>query len=451
MKLQISGGMWKFAKKAAETWGLKPWDGEKDPDDVLFFGMYSQNDYDILRNAEVNKKTKKYIFWCGSDIIQMLQSWDRQRVIKMYPDIQHYTETEQEGKELRKVAKNVIVAPSFLEPVEKFKVCFKPSKTPHIYLSGHQNREEEYGFDLCKEIAEEHPEFIFHFYGVEGRNTNNVFYHGWVDNNQFNEEIKEFQCGLRCNAHDGFSEIIVKSALMGQYPISLLPYRGVLQFKDKETLVEQLKKVAQQTEPNLKAREYWLPRLNSYPWMEKYSEEDWKVRGVSGQKEIDESILVDKIEQLGAKSALDVGFGAGGDLRLLRKRNPDMKLAGIDISQKAVDSLKLEGVETILGNADNLPFEDNSFDVVYTNATLIDIRPDKIEKVRDELLRVAKKAIILVEFHLEDFGKLGRIALRHWTRNYQELFSDQKVEIKKITNHMSWKWNCLAHLITIKL
>ena len=451
LKLIISGGMWKFAEKVAKVWGLPKWEGINDPDDVLLFGMYSDNDYEVLRNLKVNKS----IFWCGSDITQMLHNWDRKRIIKMFPEIKHYTETEQEAEELRQVSDNVEVAPSFLEPVESFDVCFKPSKTPHIYLSGHPNREEEYGFDLCKEIAEEHPEFTFHFYGVEGKNTHNVIYHGWVSNDQFNKEIRDFQCGLRCNEHDGASEIVFKSLLMGQYPISFLHYEKVWQFKDKETLVELLKKVAEQTEPNIEARNHWLPMFNSYPWMEKGNDEYWKERDVDDftpdlphRKD-----LYDEIVKFEPQSVLEIGCGCGSNLAVIQKYLSGIKIAGIDLSAKSIEKAvkNLGNIQLVVGDGGKLPFEDKSFDVVFTDGTLIYVRPDKIEQIRDEMLRVARKGIVMVEFHHNSFGKLGKIGLNHWVRNYKELFEGKEVELKKITNRDSWKWQALAYLMTVKL
>jgi len=268
-KIQISSGMWKFAEKVMKTWGLKQWGGIKDPEEVLFFGMYSDNDYEVFRHFN----GKKAIFWAGSDITQMLAKPDRIRVMKLFPETQHFTDTKPEGDELKSIGLNVTVAPSFLEDVNDFPVCYKPSKTPHIYLSGHPNREEEYGFDLCKKIAKDLPEFTFHFYGVEGESYDNIIYHGWVENEQFNKEIRDYQCGLRPNEHDGFSEIVIKSILLGQYAISYIPYgSGVWDFKtesDLRILLRHLQKPPASERPNIEGREAWISKLNCFPWTEK--------------------------------------------------------------------------------------------------------------------------------------------------------------------------------------
>jgi len=60
---------------------------------------------------------KKAIFWAGSDITQMLAKPDRIRVMKLFPETQHFTDTKPEGDELKSIGLNVTVAPSFLEDV----------------------------------------------------------------------------------------------------------------------------------------------------------------------------------------------------------------------------------------------------------------------------------------------------------------------------------------------
>ena len=59
-----------------------------------------------------------------------------------------------------------------------------------------------------------------------------------------------------------------------------------------------------------------------------------------------------------------------------------------------------KNVELSVGKADHLDlFEDKSFDIVFTGAALMHIGPDRIKKVIKEILRIAKKALILVEWY----------------------------------------------------
>ena len=264
MKLIISSAVGNFDEKVCKTWKLEKWFGIKDPDkELLFFGLYVDYDYNIFYNFD----GKKTVFWCGSDILRLLQIPERQRKLKLFPETEHYCENEVEARELESVGLKPIIRPSFVEDIDNFPISFKPTDNPHVFLSGHPMREEEYGFGLAERLAEKLPEFTFHLYGGDYESEfTNVKCHGKVPADQFNEEIKNYQCGLRPNDHDGFSEITAKSVLMGQYPISKIPYKHIWNYQTEDELVELLKKIKEQKTPNSEAREYWRETLNNYPW-----------------------------------------------------------------------------------------------------------------------------------------------------------------------------------------
>jgi len=90
----------------------------------------------------------------------------------------------------------------------------------------------------------------------------NVINHGKVPKEQMNREIRQMQGALRLIGMEGFSEIIAKSVLMGQHPISVIEYPHMLKIK-------QLKYLPTITKPNIKGREYYLQKLNKFPWNSK--------------------------------------------------------------------------------------------------------------------------------------------------------------------------------------
>ncbi len=93
---------------------------------------------------------------------------------------------------------------------------------------------------------------------------------------------------------------------------------------------------------------------------------------------------------------LDVGCGAGLDLYFYAKAvGPDGKVYGLDISEDMVNKAKanmetvgIKNIEIKCGPSDNLPFQDNFFDVVSSNG-IYNLSPDK-EKVMSEVFRVIK-------------------------------------------------------------
>lgn len=93
---------------------------------------------------------------------------------------------------------------------------------------------------------------------------------------------------------------------------------------------------------------------------------------------------------------LDLGCGAGLDLYLYAKAVGEKgRVYGLDISEDMVNKAKrnmkvvgIENVEIKCGHSDELPFEDNFFDVVASNG-IYNLSPDK-EKVMREAFRVLK-------------------------------------------------------------
>lgn len=89
---------------------------------------------------------------------------------------------------------------------------------------------------------------------------------------------------------------------------------------------------------------------------------------------------------------LEIGCGAGRYLRSFQHYRPDLELHGCDISHIALDEAKKadpEGkIDYKLGDALNLPYEDNSFDIVL----LFDVfeHVTDVGKAADEVARVLK-------------------------------------------------------------
>lgn len=64
---------------------------------------------------------------------------------------------------------------------------------------------------------------------------------------------------------------------------------------------------------------------------------------------------------------LDAGCGTGAMLGMFKKDCPDKNYTGIDLSEKMIETAKrkkLTGVQFVAGDCENLPFAENSFDMV---------------------------------------------------------------------------------------
>jgi len=93
----------------------------------------------------------------------------------------------------------------------------------------------------------------------------------------------------------------------------------------------------------------------------------------------------------GVRSLLSVGCGPGVFLRELAERYPEIEVVGVDMSSarilRAEERLKgLPNVRVCVGTAQSLPFECNSFDLVFSRF-LVEYLPDKVSAVT-EMVRV---------------------------------------------------------------
>jgi SAM-dependent methyltransferase len=110
---------------------------------------------------------------------------------------------------------------------------------------------------------------------------------------------------------------------------------------------------------------------------------------------------------------LDVGCGKGFLLFDFTKVVPGVEVCGLDISEYAIDNSKEEIKDRIqVGNATKLPFEDQSFDFVYSITTLHNLHCYDLDKALREIERVGKKnKYICVESYRNEVEKAN---LLYW-------------------------------------
>jgi len=81
--------------------------------------------------------------------------------------------------------------------------------------------------------------------------------------------------------------------------------------------------------------------------------------------------ILEEIEKIGNfETLLDAGCGTAPMITLLKEKYPDKKYTGIDLSTKMIEKAKeknMENVEFLVGDCENLPFEENSFDIVINS------------------------------------------------------------------------------------
>ena len=115
--------------------------------------------------------------------------------------------------------------------------------------------------------------------------------------------------------------------------------------------------------------------------------------------------LIEKYDLTNDSSVLDVGCGKGYLLFDFLKVIPDAEIFGIDISNYAIENSKKEIQKNIqTGNATELPWPDNYFDLVYSINTLHNLHNYDLDKALREIERVGKnnKYICVESYRTEE-------------------------------------------------
>ncbi|MDE6055306.1 MAG: class I SAM-dependent methyltransferase [Lachnospiraceae bacterium] len=137
--------------------------------------------------------------------------------------------------------------------------------------------------------------------------------------------------------------------------------------------------------------------------------------------------LADHYQLQPEQKVLDVGCGMAHLLYELTQAVPGIKVAGIDISRYALEHAKPE-VRSMLqyGQAQNLPFEDNEFDLVVSLATLHNLKVFDLKKALQEIGRVSKKnSYIMVESFRNDREEVNML---YWQLTCASYYSVEEWE-----------------------
>lgn len=184
----------------------------------------------------------------------------------------------------------------------------------------------------------------------------------------------------------------------------------------------------------------YLARVNDYPKAEaarlakQYGYDYWdgdRNTGYGGYKYMEgywARVAKPMISRYGLKPGdrvLDIGCGKGFLLYDLLKELPGLEVKGLDISEYAIEHAKPE-VKPFLqhGNATNLPFEDNSFDLVISLTTIHNLYCFDMLKALKEIERVGKKNKYFV---VESYRNLEeKTNMTYWVLTGECFFCDEE-------------------------
>ncbi len=109
-------------------------------------------------------------------------------------------------------------------------------------------------------------------------------------------------------------------------------------------------------------------------------------------------------------SVLDAGCGEGFVVDYVAQRNPELRLAGVDLSDTAIEYARAhfgEKARFRTGSVYKLPFSDNSFDTVICSEVLEHL--DDPGRAVQELKRVARRYVLITVPHEPYFQWLNTL------------------------------------------
>lgn len=132
--------------------------------------------------------------------------------------------------------------------------------------------------------------------------------------------------------------------------------------------------------------------------------------------------FVDKFVKLSGKKILDVGSGPGRDGLLLQQANKEVVC--LDASEAMIKLSSERGLESVLAGFDKLPFEDESFDGVWSYTALLHIPKKSINTPLKEIYRVLKSngifALGLIEGDSEEYKESSGVDMLRWFSFYEK-------------------------------
>jgi hypothetical protein len=255
-------GMRFYGERMVKRYGFKPY-SKNTQKDCLFMGLYFAEDYEVFKLHT----GRKYIFWNGSDVSRLLLNKGWQEVLNDYP-AKHICHNEQLRLELESVGIHALVSPLFFGDTEDYTLSFTPKHRMQVYINAHPNREDEYGVPVVYQASKRLPGMDFFVYGVTGRDTKNLKYMGWLDENIADRRMSKHHVCLRLNKHDGMSQLVIKAGLWGHYVFTTQDMPHTTRFDDVLDLVEKLKALNPKVTPGTELRQYLLSLgLNDIDWL----------------------------------------------------------------------------------------------------------------------------------------------------------------------------------------
>jgi ubiquinone/menaquinone biosynthesis C-methylase UbiE len=135
---------------------------------------------------------------------------------------------------------------------------------------------------------------------------------------------------------------------------------------------------------------WWQEHMNDPKWIDIFKN-DW-VKDATAPSRVEFKKELIKMKDI--DTVLECGCAYSVDSEWIREIGKNY--FAIDFTPLFVEDCQKRGLDVVLGNIENIPYEDDSFDLVYCRHVLEHL--SYYEKAISEMLRVAKKKVGVIFF-----------------------------------------------------
>jgi len=141
---------------------------------------------------------------------------------------------------------------------------------------------------------------------------------------------------------------------------------------------------------------------------------------------------------------LEVGSNVGVQLQCLAELGFE-NLYGIDIQAYAVRQCheQFPELNVVEGDALDIPFKDEFFDLVFTSGTLIMIPPERIETALDEVVRCSRRYVLGQEPYAEQYTEVTYRGVEEmfWKTDFAEKYLERHDADLRRSEFLEYKTN----------
>jgi len=179
-------------------------------------------------------------------------------------------------------------------------------------------------------------------------------------------------------------------------------------------------------------------------WADTYADEYIKKnsqfdreKGVAAWK-----LMLEKADSI--ESILECGCNIGRNIGFLNEAFPQASKSIIEISQPAFEFVTRHHplAQSFNGTIEDAPFDDASFDLVFTTGVLIHIHPDNLLKNMEKMYRLSSRYVLMGEYFnrtpvmLEYQGQKDRLFKRDFGKLFIENFPVKLVDYGFLWGHI---------------